>query len=161
MLKNTFLALAAIGAGILGVSANGANAFTLQQQALVQAGPSPQITEVRDRSEFDGGKLIYHGRHGISDDWRYSGVRCDGQSARCNYYHNGFWYQTPWWAMPMAGAGIAIGAAGFEFENGYQGVAGGRHERWCMDRYRSYNPRTNAWVSFGGDYNQCISPFGP
>lgn len=161
MFKNTFVSLAAIAAGLIGLSISGAHAFTPQQPVFLPAGPSSQFIEVRDRSEFDGGKLIYHGRHGISDDWNHTADRCEGRSSRCNYYHNGFWYQTPWWALPMVGAGIAIGAAGFDYENGYSGVAGSSHERWCSDRYRSYDMRTNTWVSYGGQVNQCISPYGP
>jgi hypothetical protein len=29
-----------------------------------------------------------------------------------------------------------------------------------LDRYRSYNPRTNTWVSYSGNVNQCNSPYG-
>jgi len=36
---------------------------------------------------------------------------------------------------------------------------GRRHVEWCMDRYRSYNPRTNTWVSYSGDIRQCVSPY--
>ncbi|MGR6432358.1 BA14K family protein [Rhizobium sp. PAMB 3182] len=35
-----------------------------------------------------------------------------------------------------------------------------RHVRWCLDRYRSYNPRTNRFLSYSGDYRVCHSPWG-
>jgi BA14K-like protein len=34
-----------------------------------------------------------------------------------------------------------------------------RHVDWCRDRYRSYNPRTNTWLSYSGQYRQCVSPY--
>lgn len=33
------------------------------------------------------------------------------------------------------------------------------HVRWCLNRYRSYNPATNLYVSYGGYYKRCISPY--
>lgn len=34
-----------------------------------------------------------------------------------------------------------------------------RHVDWCLDRYRSYNPRTNQFLSSSGYYKVCRSPF--
>ncbi|HUR44393.1 MAG TPA: BA14K family protein [Candidatus Saccharimonadales bacterium] len=33
------------------------------------------------------------------------------------------------------------------------------HVEWCSKRYRSYNPRDNSWVSYGGKVRECDSPF--
>jgi hypothetical protein len=33
------------------------------------------------------------------------------------------------------------------------------HIQWCLNRYRSYNPRNNTWVSYSGEVHECISPF--
>ena len=33
------------------------------------------------------------------------------------------------------------------------------HVDWCLNRYRSYNPATNLWLSYGGQYRACNSPF--
>jgi len=41
---------------------------------------------------------------------------------------------------------------------GYSGVSSA-HVRWCLNRYRSYNPRTNLWVAFSGKKHQCDSPY--
>ena len=56
------------------------------------------------------------------------------------------------------GVGVAIGSAGAGY--GYDGY-GSRHVEWCMDRYRSYNPRNNTWVAYSGRVHQCVSPYGP
>lgn len=39
------------------------------------------------------------------------------------------------------------------------GRAWERHVDWCLDRYRSYNPRTNQFLSSSGYYKACRSPF--
>ncbi|WP_454289594.1 BA14K family protein [Rhizobium arsenicireducens] len=33
------------------------------------------------------------------------------------------------------------------------------HVRWCMNRYRSYNPRTDTYLGFDGRYHRCRSPY--
>lgn len=33
------------------------------------------------------------------------------------------------------------------------------HVRWCLDRYRSYNPRTNQYLAYDGYYKVCRSPY--
>ncbi len=33
------------------------------------------------------------------------------------------------------------------------------HLAWCADRYRSFNPATNSYRSYGGETRACISPF--
>ncbi|THV24244.1 BA14K family protein [Peteryoungia ipomoeae] len=34
-----------------------------------------------------------------------------------------------------------------------------RHVDWCLDRYRSYNPRTNTFLASRGYYKKCRSPY--
>lgn len=34
-----------------------------------------------------------------------------------------------------------------------------RHIEWCLDRYRSYNPRTDLYMARRNVYRHCISPF--
>jgi len=47
----------------------------------------------------------------------------------------------------------------YDDDDYYYADAGDDHVQWCMDRYRSYNLRTNTWVSYSGRVRQCISPF--
>ncbi len=37
--------------------------------------------------------------------------------------------------------------------------AGNRHVRWCLNRYRSYDPGSNTYVTYDGDVRRCISPY--
>lgn len=36
---------------------------------------------------------------------------------------------------------------------------GGAHVNWCYSRYRSYDARSNTFVSYGGRVKQCFSPY--
>ncbi|MDQ0318518.1 hypothetical protein QO002_000656 [Pararhizobium capsulatum DSM 1112] len=33
------------------------------------------------------------------------------------------------------------------------------HVEWCLARYRSYNPQTNRFLTYGGIYKYCHSPY--
>jgi hypothetical protein len=33
------------------------------------------------------------------------------------------------------------------------------HVRWCLNRYASYNPRTDTFLSYDGYYKRCVSPY--
>jgi len=41
----------------------------------------------------------------------------------------------------------------------YGGGLSSRHVRYCLNKYESYNPRNNTWVSFSGQVRQCRSPY--
>lgn len=154
MLKHSLIAVAALGVGLSGLTATQASAFTVTKPA-VEAGNSALMTDVRSRHGNDR----YSGNnHYTRYDRSRHGDRCGSWSNHCRYRHGGYYYQNPWWLLPMVGAGIAIGAAGAY--DGYDGY-GSRHVEWCLDHYRSYNPRSNTWVSYSGAVRQCISPYGP
>ncbi|MGX5667513.1 BA14K family protein [Rhizobium daejeonense] len=40
-----------------------------------------------------------------------------------------------------------------------QGRNWGNHVRWCLDRYQSYNPQTNRFLSSSGYFKVCRSPY--
>lgn len=152
MMKHTVVALAAMGAALSGFS-TGASAFPVQSAPVVDSGSSTLLTDVR-MNRYDRNRV--YNRH-------YDGMRCGNWSNNCRYHHGGYYYQNPWWLFPVVGAGIAIGAAGAYASGGggyYNGGYGSRHVQWCMDRYQSYNPRTNTWVSYSGRVNYCNSPYG-
>jgi hypothetical protein len=140
MLKHSLIALAAIGAGLIGFSAAEAQAFTVQKPAVETAAPSSLLVNADHR------------------EWRRNrhGDRLRHRQGRYRHYHGGYWYANPWWVLPMVGAGIALGNRD-RYYDGY----GSNHVEWCLSRYRSYNVRTNTWVSYGGRVRQCFSPYGP
>jgi len=61
------------------------------------------------------------------------------------YYHGGYWYARPYWTVPApAPVPRAYGRA---------------HVRWCLNHYRSYNPRTNMFLGYDGRYHPCRGPY--
>lgn len=38
-------------------------------------------------------------------------------------------------------------------------VSGNAHVNWCYSRYRSYDVRSNTFVTYGGQVRSCISPY--
>lgn len=177
MLKYSLIALAVLGTGPAGLSATAAEAMpVLNQQQPAEAASSSLMTQVQDRRGGDRGDRGDRGHYRRDRDnhrdgnWHYDrrrhGDRCGSWSRNCRHYHDGYWYENPWWALPMIGVGIGLGAGAFD--DGYYGDPGpgyggygSRHVRWCMDRYRSYNVRSNTWVSYSGRVRQCVSPYGP
>ena len=148
MFKHRLIALAAIGAAIIGFPAQEASAAALMPQkpalAAGMIGGSTPMLEVR-----------HNRRHRMDYRWdrHRHGHRWHRRSNRYRYYHGGYWYENPWWIMPMIGTGITLG-----YRNRYS--YGSSHVEWCLNRYRSYNVRTNTWVSYSGHVRQCISPYG-
>jgi hypothetical protein len=85
---------------------------------------------------------------------RRDGRRCNKRFGNCRHYHKGHYYEKKWWTLPLI-----IGGA-IASQNNYGGGGyGNRHVEWCLDRYRSYNPRNNTWVAYSGRVNQCNSPY--
>lgn len=97
------------------------------------------------------------------------GKRCNYYSDHCRHYYRGGYYEIPWWTLPLiVGGGIA---ANNYYDNDYYGDdyydddyddggrMGSRHVRWCLNKYRSYNPRNNTWVAYSGQVKKCYSPY--
>ena len=53
-------------------------------------------------------------------------------------------------------AGAIIGGA---IANAPRAYADNPHTRWCLNRYRSYDPRTDTFQPYNGPRQYCISPY--
>lgn len=155
-MKNLSLVIlgAALGFGTMALTGGGASAAALQPfqpLAATQANDGMiQLAASRDRR--------------MRSEWnsRRDGRRCSERFGSCRHFHNGYYYETPWWTLPLI-VGGAIAADRAYDDDDYDGGGGGygsRHVEWCLDHYRSYNPRTNTWVSYSGNVNECNSPYG-
>lgn len=64
---------------------------------------------------------------------------------------------------------IGGGFGGYNYYNNYDdyddyvdydgGGLSSQHVRYCRNKYKSYKPRNNTWVSFSGQVRQCRSPY--
>ena len=115
---------------------------TVAQEAAIHR----SITEVRDRGD----------RRRMDSSWdrKRHGDRCRTRHGNCRHYYRGYYYATPWWTLPLIGGAYALGA-----QDRHDHRYGNAHVEWCLDRYRSYNVRTNTWVSYSGQVRQCVSPY--
>jgi len=151
-MKNMSLVIlgAALGFGAMALTGGGASAAALQPfQPLAQSQQNANEGMVQLAASKND--------HRMRDRWdrKRDGKRCSSRFGNCRHFHNGYYYETPWWTLPLIiGGSIAS-------QNNYDGGGyGSRHVEWCFDRYRSYNPRTNTWVAYSGRVNQCNSPYG-
>ena len=108
-----------------------------------------------------------------NDDWNNTewskkyGKRCSYYNDNCRHYYRGGYYQTPWWTLPVIiGGGIAAnnyyGSNYYDdgsYDHGYDSGMSSRHVRYCLNKYRSYNPRNNTWVAYSGQVRKCYSPY--
>lgn len=139
MKLNQLVIAAAFGVGALAAGNVPANAMPIlgQQQTIA--------------SEIVTVDYVPPGHMGARMDWQMhrDGNRCRTRFGNCRHFHQGFYYETPWWTLPLV-----IGSA---MSNGNHG--GGRHVQWCMSHHQSYNPRTNMWMGHDGRYHQCNASY--
>lgn len=84
------------------------------------------------------------------------GPRFRRQRGRNRFYNNGFWYVSPFWL----GQSLYNGYYGNDYYgDDYYEPQGNSHTRWCLNRYRSYNPRTDTFRGYDGYDHKCRSPY--
>lgn len=134
--------------------------FSAMSYTGASAAGMPLSSPAATQSNVVDGVILVAERRGdrrMRDRWdrKRDGKRCNSRFGNCRHFYRGHYYETPWWTLPLIiGGGIAL-------NNSYDGDGyGDRHVEWCLDRYRSYNPRDNTWVSYSGNVNQCNSPYG-
>lgn len=164
MFKATFIMAAALLAGMIGLQGSDARAFPIQiDTSLATEAAAQPIVLARHGGGSGHG---YHGgghynrpvyKHGYHPHYRpgyyngYRGRTCRYWSNSCRFYYNGWYYNSPWWTVPVIGAGVVAITNG----NG----SSSRHKAWCQGRYKSYNPKNNTYVSSSGKVKQCNSPY--
>jgi hypothetical protein len=136
----TLMLGALLGAGTMGFS--GASL----------AGTVPFAPQTSDAYVSDAGIIQVDHR-----EWnrKRHGKRCREAFGGCRHFHGGFYYERPWWTLPV----IIDGGSRFDDDDYDDDEVGDSHVEWCLDRYRSYNPRTNTWVSYSGEVRECRSPY--
>jgi BA14K-like protein len=144
-------------ASALGVATFAAHSSSASAAALV----IPQVLAGEAQSASDGRLQDARHRGQIHNYNRNDhGRRCRTRDGGCRHFHRGYYYETPWWTIPLIiGGAIASSDRDYYDDDRFEGRGNSRHVQWCFDRYRSYNPRYNTWVSYSGDERQCRSPF--
>ena len=135
------------GAAMLSGSAP-ASAATLPSFALATPGDTAVVEKVQ-RSRRDRRARRYDRRH-HGPRYRY---------ARPGFRHHfgGHYYSSPWWSGPSIGFGFSLPGVALGLSPGYGGSSG--HVEWCMNRYRTYDPRTDMYIPRVGEWAYCNSPY--
>jgi hypothetical protein len=112
-----------------------------------------------DASAPNGGFIQVADRGRMRMEWNRDrdGDRCLHRNGDCRHFHGGYYYRTPWWTLPLVVGGGYRDYDDDYYDDGYD--LNSQHVEWCLDHYRSYNLRTNTWVSYGGEVHECISPY--
>ena len=82
--------------------------------ANASAGAMPTSPSASNASMDNGVVQISHRNdHRMRTEWesRRDGRRCSRREGNCRHFHDGFYYETPWWTLP-----IIIGGA---YDDGY------------------------------------------
>ncbi len=138
------------GAAYLALSGS-ASAITTSNPGLSEmSAMSGQSSLIEDVHRY---RRHYRPRGGVYFSFRY-GPRYRSRRHGFGHFYDGWWYSYPWWA-----------GAGYYAPRRYYGPPrrhyrrGNAHVRWCRNRYRSYNPRTDQFLGYDGYYHYCNSPY--
>jgi hypothetical protein len=143
-------AAALIGGAMIGLSPAPASATALTGFAVAAPGGTTLTEEVRHRP---GHRSRRH-RESRRYDRRRHGSRYSYRRPGFTYYYGGYYYANPWWLAPGVGFGVTVPmhpapGAGLP----------AAHVQWCMNRYRTYDVRTDTYVPRIGVRARCSSPY--
>ncbi len=147
-----------LGLGTLAFSGAGASAAAMLSLSPPASGEAKAVNDgIIQVKDWNNGPR--YGRNW--NNWRFNN-RCSYNYGGCRHYHRNNHFNSSYLYLPLI-IGGGYGAYNYyddDFDDDY-GYAGGssRHVRWCLNRYRSYNPRTNLWVAYSGRKYQCDSPY--
>ena len=150
MWKFKIAAIAALVMTVVGLSGSPAAASPVVFRPPPADAPPALLVEAKHRHGHYHGHR-HHYRYG-RNYWprSYYRPRCYGWYAYdCGPYYGGYY----------GGIGLGFGTTIILRENRHRHYSSSRHVRWCKNRYRSYNVRSNSWVSYSGRVRKCISPY--
>ena len=86
---------------------------------------------------------------------------CNDWNGRCYDRHRRRHFDRSDLFLPLI-IGGSFGGYNY-YDDDYGDYDGGglssRHVRYCLNKYQSYNPRNNTWVSYSGQVKKCYSPY--
>lgn len=125
----------------------GALALATTVPVVAEAGPMMNNAPLTVEKSSDVTKVRCWNCRGWRGGWRgrYWGPR--------RYWAAPGWRGRYWGPRVYVAPRVVVGPT-YVVRRGYNA-----HVRWCMNRYGSYNPRTNTFLSYDGYYKRCVSPY--
>ena len=152
---HTLILAAVMGISTLAFSGAGASAAAMLPLAPVASGEANGLN--------DGIIQAKHKNNNYNENWNYNHFdnNCFYKNGGCRHKHRRDRFDRSDLFLPLIIGGF--GAYNYydddyDDDYGYAG-ASSAHVRWCLNRYRSYNPRTNLWRAYSGRKYQCDSPY--
>ena len=159
---STLVLGAMLGFGTLAFTGAGASAAAMLPLSAVASGDAQGVSD---------GIIQVGNKKWKNKKWknRRFSRHCNYQFGGCGHFYR-HRHHRPHYGVPII---IGGGFGGYNYYNNYYdddygyddyddydgGGLSSRHIRFCLNKYRSYNPRTNLWVSFSGRVKQCYSPY--
>lgn len=137
------------GAAILSAGIGSGEAATVSSTGvsmLPEAGKAESmVTKVQHPPRPEGYKPRpdYESRKHDYDPKKH-GPRTEHRTDRNRYPYHGFWYTIPFWLYSFPQ---------YDYWD--------EHVRWCLNRFRSYNPETDMYLGYDGRHHRCRSPYRP
>jgi hypothetical protein len=89
-------------------------------------------------------------------DQRRHGARYRHRTPTYRYHYDGGWYASPRWGV---GSSITFGFGTPGYYGGHYGGYHSAHADWCLNRFRSYDPRSDTYLGYDGFRHRCRSPY--
>jgi hypothetical protein len=140
----------ALGVGAIASTAIPVNAMPIITGQYTETGDNNILPiDMRDRNNLQGNRNWNMNGNRQWSRQRY-GDRCRYAYGNCRHYYRGYYYQTPWWTLPLV-----VGGALAAQNNDYGYSYGSSHVRSCYARYKSYDARTNTYLGNDGQRHIC------
>ncbi|MCB1381114.1 MAG: BA14K family protein [Alphaproteobacteria bacterium] len=102
-------------------------------------------------------------KHKKKKKWNYNkhrhGERRHRRDHRFRFYFDGYYYRDPFWLNYSDYGYYDDDYYDDGYDDGYYDGGGSAHVQWCLNRYRSYNPRTDSYTGYDGLRHRCYSPY--
>jgi opacity protein-like surface antigen len=136
----------------------GAAPMVVQKPAIEITGSSGLVeVQYRDRHRRDFRERHHHKRRGFYRHHKrgyYNGHRGYRHKRHGYRHYNGYWFPPAAFSFGVIIGGNNRGSIGVR-----PGYTNPQHVRWCHNKYRSYDQRTNTFQPYHGPRRECRSPY--
>jgi hypothetical protein len=136
----------------------GAAPIVAQKPAVEITGSSGLVeVQYRDRHRRDFRDRHHHKRRGFYRHHKrgyYNGHRGYRHKRHGYRHYNGYWFPPAAFSFGVIIGGNNRGSVGVR-----PGYTNPQHVRWCHNKYRSYDQRTNTFQPYRGPRRECRSPY--
>ena len=155
---NTIGLATMLGLGTLGLASTGASAAAI-----------PLFPAVSGQASAAGDGIVQVDYKWKKKKWKNNNWNGNWNNNNNNWkyrkhrrgYDNGVYLSLPLIIGGAYAANSYYGNDYYDYDDDYYdgGRLTSRHVRYCLNKYRSYNPRNNTWVAYSGQVKKCYSPY--